>query len=57
MQVSTVGGRKARYRRGGFATREAAVAARQAIFDGPARTQGIQAHCAGMPSAVGVLAE
>jgi hypothetical protein len=28
--------RKARYRRGGFATREAAVAARQAILDGPA---------------------
>jgi hypothetical protein len=35
-QVSTVGGRKARYRRGGFATREAAAAARQAIIDGPA---------------------
>jgi hypothetical protein len=27
VQVTTVGGRKARYRRGGFATREAAVAA------------------------------
>ena len=36
VQVTTVGGRKARYRRGGFATREAAVAARQAILDGPA---------------------
>ena len=35
VQVTTVGGRKARYRRGGFATREAA-AARQAIIDGPA---------------------
>jgi hypothetical protein len=29
VQVTTVGGRKARYRRGGFATREAAVTARQ----------------------------
>jgi hypothetical protein len=36
IQVTTVGGRKARYRRGGFATREAAAAARQAILDGPA---------------------
>jgi len=36
VQVTTVGGRKARYRRGGFATREAAVAARQAVLDGPA---------------------
>ena len=36
MQVTTVGGRKACYRRGGFATREAAAAARQAIIDGPA---------------------
>jgi Phage integrase, N-terminal SAM-like domain len=36
VQVTTVGGRKARYRRGGFATRKAAVAARQAILDGPA---------------------
>jgi hypothetical protein len=36
VQVTTVGGRKARYRRGGFTTREAAVAARQAILDGPA---------------------
>jgi integrase len=35
-QVTTVGGRKARYRRGGFANREAAVAARQGILDGPA---------------------
>jgi hypothetical protein len=34
-QVTTVGGRKARYRRGGFATREAAVIARQAILDSP----------------------
>ena len=36
MQVTTVGGRKARYRRGGFANQEDAVAARQAILDGPA---------------------
>jgi integrase len=36
VQVTTVGGRKARYRRGGFPTREAAVAARRAILDGPA---------------------
>jgi integrase len=36
VQVTTVGGRKARYRRGGFATREAAAAARGAILDGPA---------------------
>jgi integrase len=36
VQVTTVGGRKARYRRGGFATRDAAAAARQAILDGPA---------------------
>jgi len=36
VQVTTVGGRKARYRRGGFATRQAAAAARQAIIDGPA---------------------
>src|SRR5487761_717378 len=36
VQVSTVGGRKPRYRRGGFATREAAGAARQAILAGPA---------------------
>ena len=35
VQVTTVGGRKARYRRGGFSTREAATAARQAILDGP----------------------
>ena len=34
-QVTTVGGRRARYRRGGFATREAAAAARRAILDGP----------------------
>jgi hypothetical protein len=33
VQVTTVGGRKARYRRGGFATREAAVAARQATLE------------------------
>ena len=31
VQVTTVGGRKAHYRRGGFATREAAAAARQAM--------------------------
>src|SRR3984957_19350210 len=36
VQVATVGGRKARYRRGGFATRDTAAAARQAILDGPA---------------------
>ena len=36
VQVTTVGGRQARYRRGGFGTREAAVAARQGILDGPA---------------------
>jgi len=36
VQVTAVGGRKARYRRGGFATRQAAVAARRAILDGPA---------------------
>jgi integrase len=35
VQVTTVGGSKARYRRGGFATRDAA-AARQAILDAPA---------------------
>ena len=31
-----MGGRKARYRRGGFPTRDDAIAARQAILDGPA---------------------
>src|SRR5690242_14597215 len=36
VQVATVGGRKARYRRGGFPTREAAITARQAVLDGPA---------------------
>jgi integrase len=36
VQVTTVGGRKARYRRGGFATRDAAAAARRAILDAPA---------------------
>ena len=36
VQVTTVGGRKARYRRGGFPTREAAAAARQSVLDGPA---------------------
>lgn len=36
VQVTTVGGRKARYRRGGFATRDTAAAARHAILDGPA---------------------
>jgi integrase len=36
VQVTTVGGRKARYRRGGFTTPEAAVTARRAILDGPA---------------------
>lgn len=36
VQVTNFGGRKARYRRGGFPTREAATAASQAILDGPA---------------------
>lgn len=36
VQVTTVGGRKARYRRGGFTTRDDAIAAGQAILDGPA---------------------
>jgi len=36
VQVTTVGSRKARHRRGGFATREDAIAARRAILDGPA---------------------
>jgi integrase len=36
VQVTTVGGRKARYRRGGFPTREDTVAAWQAVLDGPA---------------------
>jgi hypothetical protein len=35
VQVTTVGGRKARYRRGGFPTKEKAVAARQILLDGP----------------------
>ena len=35
VQITVVGGRKVRYRRGRFPTREAAVAARQAILDGP----------------------
>jgi hypothetical protein len=35
VQVTTVGGRKARYRRGGYATREAAVTARQALLGAP----------------------
>jgi len=42
VQVTTVGGRKARYRRGGFATRDTA-AARQAILDAPA-ARPRQAH-------------
>jgi integrase len=37
VQVTTVGGRKARYRRGGFATHEAAVTARRAILAAPAQ--------------------
>jgi len=37
VQVTTVGSRKARHRRGGFATREDAIAARRAILDGPGR--------------------
>jgi len=36
VQVSTVGGRKARYRRGGYPTREAARAARGELLEGPA---------------------
>ena len=36
VQVTTVGGRKARYRGGGFAPGDAAAAARQAILGGPA---------------------
>jgi integrase len=36
VQVTTVGGRKARYRRGGFPTWEAAVDARRALLDAPA---------------------
>ena len=36
VQVATAGGRKARYRRGGFASQAVAVAARQAILVGPA---------------------
>jgi integrase len=36
VQVTTAGGRKARYRRGGFPAREAAVAARRALLDAPA---------------------
>jgi hypothetical protein len=43
VQVATVGGRKARYRRGGFATREAAAAARKAIIDGPADAPAAEA--------------
>ena len=40
VQVTTVGGRKARYRLGGFQIRAAAIAARQAILDGPADEAG-----------------
>ena len=36
VQVTTAGGRRARYRRGGFPTREAAITARQALLDCPA---------------------
>lgn len=36
VQVTTVGGRKARYRRGGYLTREAARQARRAVLDAPA---------------------
>jgi integrase len=36
VQVTTVGGRKARYRRGGYATRETALQARRALLDAPA---------------------
>lgn len=43
VQVTTVGGRKARYRRGGFATRQAAVSARRALLDGPADLAAAQA--------------
>jgi len=34
-QVTTVGGRRARYRRGGYATRESAAQARRALLDAP----------------------
>jgi integrase len=37
VQVTTVGGRWARQRHGGYRTREAALAARQAILDAPAQ--------------------
>jgi hypothetical protein len=43
VRVTTAGGRKARYRRGGFATREEADAARQAILDGPADSAAARA--------------
>jgi integrase len=36
IQVTTVGGRRARYRRGGYATRESAAQARRALLDAPA---------------------
>lgn len=36
VQVTTVGGRRARQRRGGYRTREAALTARQAVLDAPA---------------------
>jgi hypothetical protein len=36
VQVTTVGGRRARQRRGGYPTREAALAARQTVLDAPA---------------------
>jgi len=36
VQVTTVGGRRARQRQGGYPTREAALAARQAVLDAPA---------------------
>ena len=36
VQVTTAGGRKAGYRRGGFPAREVAVAARRALLDAPA---------------------
>src|ERR1017187_5197124 len=36
VQVTTVGGRKARFRRGGYPSWEAAVAARRTLLDAPA---------------------
>lgn len=45
VQVTTVGGRKVRYRRGGFATREAAAA----VLAGPGRATPAPVHRARLP--------